>query len=72
MWGYFANKRLDLIEARVARLEKRGQFQLVGGADFETEFGHVKHELARMNIALTAFLGIPIPDDLPDDLLGMR
>ena len=30
-------RRLDLIEARVARLEKRGQLQVVGGADFETE-----------------------------------
>jgi hypothetical protein len=64
-------RRLDLIEARVARLEKRGPLQLVGGVGFEAECVLIRHELAFTHMQVAAFLGLPLPDDLPDDW-GMR
>ena len=69
--GLVAHKRLDLIEARVVKLEKRRQLQVVGGETFETEGACIPHELAVMDVQVATFFGIPIPD-LPDDLLGMR
>ena len=72
MWGDFAMRRLDLIEARVAKLEKRHQLRVVGGDSAEADIAHVRHELALMDIAVAGFFGLPIPDDLPDDLHGMR
>ena len=71
MWGYFAMRRLDVIEARVAKLEKRGQLQLIGGVNFEAERALIRHELAFTHMQVAAFLGLPLPDDLPDDW-GMR
>jgi hypothetical protein len=65
--GLVAYKRLDLIEARVA---KRRQLQ-VGGETFETERACIRHELAVADVQLATFFGIPIPD-LPDDFWGMR
>jgi hypothetical protein len=65
------NGRLDLIEARVAKLEKRRQLQVVGGETFETEGACIRHELAVMDVQVATFFGIPIPD-LPDDFWGMR
>jgi hypothetical protein len=72
LWELVAHKRLDLIEARIAKLEKRRQLQMVGGGGVEADIAHVRHELAFMGIAVAGFLGLPIPDNLPDDLLGMR
>ena len=69
--GLVAHKRLDLIEARVVKLEKRRQLQVVGGETFETEGACIRHELAVMDVQVATFFGIPIPD-LPDDFLGMR
>ena len=71
LWGLVARKRLDLIEARVAKLEKRRQLQVVGGETFETERACMRHELAVMDVQVATFFGIPIPD-LRDDFWGMR
>jgi hypothetical protein len=71
LWGLVAHKRLDLIEARVAKLEKRRQLQVVGGETFETERACMRHELAVMDVQVATFFGIPIPD-LPDDFWEMR
>jgi hypothetical protein len=53
------------------RLEKHHRLQVVGGADFEADFAFVKRELARMDVTVAAFFGLPIPD-LPDDFWEMR
>ena len=72
MLGIFRYARLDAIETRVTRLEKRHHLRkVVGGDSVEADIAYVKRELALMDIAVAGFFGIPIPD-LPDDFEGMR